>query len=40
MGDNKHGWMATIAIVLSILSILLNLLASECFLQFCLGLQG
>lgn len=37
MGDNKHDWMATIAIVLS---ILLNLLASECFLQFCLGLQG
>lgn len=40
MGDKKHDWMATIAIVLSILSILLNLLASECFLQFCLGLQG
>ena len=38
--NNKNSWIATIAIALSVLSILINLLANESFLQFCLGLQG
>ena len=38
--NNRNGWIATIAIALSVLSILTNLLASEGFRQFCLDLRG
>lgn len=40
MGNRRQDWLATTAIVLSILSILLNLLANDDLLRLCLNLIG